>query len=109
VAETRVEGLVGMVRFRPAGGWPLAVSFEDRDEWYQLDGAAFFINGRQVPKAEVLAWLMACFVGSALPHAALTGWWRADAYGRHCERAEFTSGTAVARPNESTDAGGESL
>jgi hypothetical protein len=59
VAETRVEGLVGMVRFRPAGGWPLAVSFEDRDDWYRLDGAAFFINGRQVPKAEVLAWLTA--------------------------------------------------
>lgn len=88
-----IAGHVRLVQFQPMSEWGLWVQIDelfsgDRQGWYQIDGAKYFLEGREVAKADIVFWLASLFrlPHHPLPSIALYGNW--GPY-ETCERAEF--------------------
>jgi hypothetical protein len=92
---TTIKGHVGLVEFSPRRDWFLSVQVYEQigneaEGWYQIDGATFRVDGRDVDRAGLLRWLVELPKmtdgNRELARVALTGNWGAYAT---CEKAEF--------------------
>jgi hypothetical protein len=85
-----VTGYVQWVKFDPSRRWFTTLTVAERPDSpeaadYQIDGAAFFVEGGPVDRADLLKWLAR--TGEHMPvHVKLTG--NFGAY-KTCEMASF--------------------